>query len=160
MEKSYLKRKTELLVLSSDQDQLDVFLAGVRPEVRVEVLEPGDDVGRKIRSLLARRGYERVHLLGHGSPGAIMIGGCLLQRGAFKAIRPRRGRADPFPRGLCFWSCMTGRGLAGALLMRAVASRFRSLVYASQQNVGHGKSGGTWNLKAFKGGKKLRQAGI
>ncbi|MEY4680838.1 MAG: hypothetical protein RLZZ276_2487, partial [Pseudomonadota bacterium] len=136
----------EVLVADAGVDGLDALLAGLRPGVALRLVGAGDDGLGEMAAALASPGLDTLHVLGHGEPGAVALGGARLDPDSLGAlagaVRPRAGSILD----ICLWSCRTGAGKEGAEFMSKLADATGATVFASSGLVGHEGKGGSWNL--------------
>ncbi len=116
----------------------DVLLASLSPDTDVWRVDADTDFASMLRAALLR-GYERLHFLAHGQPGAVMFGGKLRDVDDFIA----NSVGDKAP-SLHFWSCRTGAGAAGNAFVQRVSAAFGSVVTAFSGLVGAADKGGCW----------------
>ena len=125
-------------------------------DVLLDRLETGTDLWRvelcaDFSSLLKEAfscGYERIHFLGHGQPGAITLGGRKLQVDDFAVPSDAKFAVAP---SLHFWSCLTGAGEKGRAFVDGVAKVLGSAVTAFNGLVGARSKGGSWLPDVFSG---------
>jgi len=118
-------------------------------EVLLGRLEPGTDLWRvdsdgDFRGMLSdalSRGYETLHFLGHGQPGAITFAGRAFAVEDFTALSSGLFSGK---RALHFWSCMTGSGARGRAFVDGISQAFGAVVTAFSGLVGSGSKGGSW----------------
>jgi hypothetical protein len=137
----------EMLIADAAVADLNILLAGLAPNVRSRLIQPGEDALGAIFDALAQPGLSRLHLLGHGMPGAIVLGGRQLGAGDFR--RRAAGvtvNAAPRQLDIAFWSCLTGCGKQGRTFVEAVAGATGARVSAASGLVGSAARNGSWNL--------------
>lgn len=146
----------EMLIADAAVQDLNILLGGLAPNVRSRLIQSGEDGLGAIFDALAQPGLTRLHLLGHGMPGAIVLGGRQLGAGDF---RRRAGatanagvnvntnvNAAPRQLDIAFWSCLTGCGKQGRTFVEAVAAATGARVSAASGLVGSAARNGSWNL--------------
>ena len=77
----------EILIADASVDQLDVLLSGLRPSVQVRLLNPQDDVISLLVKTIASSNLDTLHLLGHGAPGEIILGGKVINLSSLDEIK-------------------------------------------------------------------------
>ncbi|MES3024950.1 MAG: DUF4347 domain-containing protein, partial [Pseudomonadota bacterium] len=130
--------------------------AAIRSGVELVMLDPTRDAFTQMAEhLQGRQGLDAIHLITHGSEGAIMIGGQsfggaeLAQRGTDLAAI---GRALGANGDLLLYGCDIGAGSAGAALLGALAEGSGADVAASTDATGAALPwGGDWALEASTG---------
>jgi len=140
----------EMLIADAAVTDLHILLAGLAPGVRSRLIQPGEDGLGAIFDALAQPGLTRLHLLGHGAPGAIVLGGRQLGEGDFRRAAGVNVNAavNTAPRQLdiAFWSCHTGSGRQGRAFVEAVAGATGARVSAASGLVGSAARHGSWDL--------------
>jgi len=92
---------------------------------------------------MAVPGLKTLHLLAHGAPGEISLGGRTLTASDF---RSRFDGAAERDLDIAFWSCNTGSGDLGQSFVKAVAETTGARVAAADGLVGSAEKGGSWNF--------------
>ncbi|NCV20863.1 MAG: DUF4347 domain-containing protein, partial [Chloroflexi bacterium] len=93
---------------------------------------------------------DTLHVLGHGAPGEVILGGQKIDTAAMPELKSRlHKQADTTnpDTQICLWSCRTGADLTGEVFMNAFAQTTNATVFASENLVGHTQKGGTWTLE-------------
>ncbi len=133
----------EILIADAQLEDLDTLLAGLGSDVETWLVQPGDDAVARIFTALATPGLSKLHLLAHGMPGGIALGGKRITIGDFTGRYDGAAQRDL---DIAFWSCETGAGAAGQAFVAAVAQATGARVAAAEGLVGHAERGGNWNL--------------
>ncbi len=133
----------EILIADAKLEDLDILLAGLGADVETWLVQPGDDAVARIFTALATPGLSKLHLLAHGMPGGIALGGKRITIGDFSGRYDGAAQRDL---DIAFWSCETGAGAAGQAFVAAVAQATGARVAAAEGLVGHAERGGNWNL--------------
>lgn len=133
----------EILIADAGIANLDILLDGLQAGVQAWLVAPGDDAVGLLIEAMAMPGLTTLHLMAHGLPGAIVLGGRSMTAADF------RGRFDGAAErdlDIAFWSCHTGSDAAGQQFVQAVAQATGARVAAASGLVGHASKGGSWNL--------------
>jgi hypothetical protein len=133
----------EILIADSGVEDLASLLEGMNPGVQAWLVQPGDDAISLIAKALASPGLRALHLLAHGSPGAIHMGGRVLKAADFRSRFDGGAQRDL---DIAFWSCHTGADDAGQDFVAAVADATGARVASSRGLVGNAELGGSWKL--------------
>ncbi|MCJ9429646.1 DUF4347 domain-containing protein [Kordiimonas marina] len=137
-----------LLVVDSSVEDRDILLAGLSDAVDVIVAEPSGLAGLAAK-LGARAPVGSLHILTHGEPGAITLGGeridaAALQKGGpiADALAGLMGAGSR----LALWACSAGASSLGQAFTDALGALTGARVFASSQPVGARAAGGTWDI--------------
>ncbi len=141
----------EVLLADASVEQLDVLMAGLRPGVEVQLITPQDDALHAMAQVLSDPSLDTLHVLGHGAPGEVILGGQTLNTSALPHLAAQLN-VNAFSDShlqpqICLWSCRTGAAQAGETFMNALANTTQATVFATEQLVGNAAKGGTWNLE-------------
>ena len=140
----------EILIADAHVEQLQVLLSGLRPGVHVQLVTTQDDAMDMLAQALADPELDTLHVLGHGAPGEVILGGQKIDTAAMPELKSRlHKQADTTnpDTQICLWSCRTGADLTGDIFMNAFAQTTNATVFASENLVGHTQKGGTWTLE-------------
>jgi hypothetical protein len=147
--------RTEIVFVDSTLDHLPRLLAGLSPRAEVRLFDgAGDGLAQIADALAGRAGIGALHLLSHGSPGALALGTVTLDAGevARRAVPLAAiGRALGAGADLLVYGCHAGAGAAGAALVRALAWATGAAVAASAGPTGAAAAGGDWRLEVRHG---------
>jgi|GEM_PF-2955418 len=130
----------EILIADADLADLHILLDGLAPHVAVHLVQSGDDGVASIFDALANPALDKLHLLAHGTPGGIVLGGKEIRAADFLGRYDGSAQRDL---DIAFWSCRTGAGVEGQAFVRAVAQATGARVAASADLIGQG---GSWHL--------------
>jgi hypothetical protein len=133
----------EILIADASVKDLSVLFDGIKPSVDVWLLKTGEDAISQIIKAMAVPGLKTLHLLAHGAPGEISLGGRTLTASDF---RSRFDGAAERDLDIAFWSCNTGSGDLGQSFVKAVAETTGARVAAADGLVGSAEKGGSWNF--------------
>lgn len=134
----------EALVVDGGVDGLGVLLGGLASGVQAYRIGPNQDPWPVLLRELANPALKRLHLLGHGRPGELVLGRLRLRERWLRQFAPLQ-RSTPLE-AICFWSCHTGSGAAGLHFIQRVADLTGSVVFAATTPVGASSHGGSWSL--------------
>jgi len=81
----------EILIADASVDQLDVLLSGLRSSVQIRLLNPHDDVISLLVQAISSSNLDTLHLLGHGAPGEIILGGKVINLSSLDEIKNKYG---------------------------------------------------------------------
>jgi hypothetical protein len=140
---TFQRLSREILIADAQVEDLDILLAGLAPNVETWLVQPGDDAVARIFTALATPGLNKLHLLAHGMPGGIALGGKRITIGDFTGRYDGTAQRDL---DIAFWSCETGAGEVGQAFVAAVAQATGARVAAAEGLVGNAERGGNWNL--------------
>ena len=145
----------EILIADANVKDLGILLAELNPGVAKWLVKRGDDAIGLIHQALSIPGLKTLHLLAHGSPGKICLGGRAITAADF---RSRFDGAAVRDLDIAFWSCRTGAHQAGREFVQAVAEATGARVATAQGLVGSADKGGSWHLSAAVGAPFSDQA--
>jgi len=138
-------QRSSLVIADAGIADADILLNQLEPGIDLWRVESCPDFGALLREAL-QGGYERLHFLGHGQPGAITIGGKLLDLEDFAVSSTLKSEAAP---SMHFWSCLTGYGAKGRAFVDGIAQAFDTAVTAFSGLVGAKERGGSWFADVF-----------
>jgi len=114
----------ELLVVDTRIPDWPALVERARPNVQVLLLDASADPLAQITAAIGDRPIDGIHLLAHGDPGALRLGGLVLDRQGVDryALELAQLGAGLTPDGdILLYGCDTGKGEAGRLLIEALA---------------------------------------
>jgi hypothetical protein len=142
--------RSEIVFIDPGVDDIDVLLAGLRPEVEGVVLDAVQPAPRQMAQALAgRRGLAAIHVIAHGAPGKVQF-----SAGALSVATMADHASDlaVIGRGLrdggtlALWSCDAGMGAHGTAFVDALSGAAGAAVAAAAGRVGAAAKGGSWEL--------------
>ena len=133
----------EILIADAGVEDLNTLLDGLDAGVATWLVQPGEDAVGQIIKAITTPGLKTLHLLAHGAPGQINLGGRAITAADF---RSRFDGAAERDLDIAFWSCNTGAGDAGQSFVQAVAEATGARVAAADGLVGNAEKGGSWGL--------------
>jgi hypothetical protein len=152
---SSLQRAVEFVFIMDDVPDLSGMLQHMPPGKEVHVLSStGDGLAQMADLLAGFQDVSSIHLVSHGSAGALQLGDTLLTadsigKHAADLARVRSSLAEGAD--LLLYGCEAGAGEAGAALMNALAQATGADVAASTNVTGAAALGGDWTLEAHRG---------
>ena len=152
-------RTKHVFVYDKDVEQHEKLLQGLDTNCLAVAVSTGQAV-EKLRDTLNDPLLGTLHVLGHGQPGAITLGGETIDTHKWvHSVADSDGGAPVFAfeesgaqaqtrknLEINFWSCRTGEGEIGMNFLNTVAQTTGATVNASSDLVGHEAQGGSWNL--------------
>jgi len=129
-----------LVIADAAIEDVERLLAQLAPDTDLVRVDSCSDTAGILEHAL-ESGYESLHFLGHGQPGAISLGGKTLEASDFTAHSHNDAVGTP---SLHFWSCLTGAGAAGRSFVDRISQAFGSAVTAFSGLVGAKGLGGSW----------------
>ncbi|MGR3742659.1 MAG: DUF4347 domain-containing protein [Pseudooceanicola nanhaiensis] len=137
-----------VLIIDASLADLPSLLADAGDHARTRIVGPGEDALRSITEELARGPAVALHLVGHGAPGRITLGGQVIDA---VAIRERaaltQSWAEPLAGGdILIYGCNSGAGDRGQALIHALSEMTGATVHASGSVIGRTPVGPNWDL--------------
>ncbi|HYD95539.1 MAG TPA: DUF4347 domain-containing protein, partial [Noviherbaspirillum sp.] len=145
----------EILFVDPAVPDLEVLLAGVRDDVLVVRLDPQQDPFEQIGNALEQNpGVGAMHLVSHGGPGFLTLGGHSITIADLDARAPalsawRASLAEGAD--LLIYGCDVAAGDAGQQFVARLAAITGTDVAASRDATGGAAAGGDWQLEAAVG---------
>ncbi|MBD8564745.1 DUF4347 domain-containing protein [Oxalobacteraceae sp. CFBP 8763] len=146
---------TVIVFVEADVADYQLLLDGLPPGAEVHVLDPGLDGLAGIAAVLkGRSGIDALHIVSHGSEGAVSLGALQLRRDNLA------GHADDLATirqalhadaDILLYGCSVGAGTAGAAFVDALAGATGADVAASTDLTGATALGGNWTLERSSG---------
>ncbi|UUX51135.1 DUF4347 domain-containing protein [Nisaea acidiphila] len=141
-----------LAVIDPAVPHADRLVEGAAPDIGIA--RPSVGMGDAVAAALADAGtpVETLHLVSHGAPGRLTLGGRSLDARAL-AERGRRWRRHLAPGAtIVLYGCSAGRGDAGRTLVRKLARATGARVLASSTPTGATDRGGDWRFDVASSG--------
>jgi Ca2+-binding RTX toxin-like protein len=150
----------EIYFIDSAVSDIGALIAAVPRSAEAHVLQAAGDGLDQVLSLLAgRSGYDAVHILSHGRPGALVLGERVIdgdELDARAADLIRLGRALNAGGDLLLYGCEVGKGDAGRAFVGRIAELTGADVAASETLTGAAALGGDWRLQVRHGAVAAR----
>ncbi|WP_274627603.1 DUF4347 domain-containing protein [Arvimicrobium flavum] len=141
--------KTVVIVDGALAD-VDALLSSVSESAEIVRLEPGTEgLGRIAGWAMGKAGYEAMHVLSHGQPGAILLGGRVIDGPALdESAKELASIGEALAPGadILLYGCETGADAAGRSFIDRFAAATGANVAASSSKVGSAELGGCWDL--------------
>ena len=132
-------KPVDILLADASVEQLDVLLQGLEEGVQVQLVTPQDDALALLADALNKPGLDTLHVLGHGAPGEVILGGQRIDAAAMPALKRQLKNLDAvssshsFDTQICLWSCRTGAELSGDIFMNTFAQTTNATHHQSSQ---------------------------
>jgi hypothetical protein len=127
------------------------LVAAFRPDVEVHVLDAGQDGLAQMEAILqGRTGLAALHVIGHGSEGALNMGSVTLDSatiGSHGQVLAEIGSALAPDGDILLYGCDVGASAAGAQFVGQLAQLTGADVAASTDLTGGAQLGGNWTLE-------------
>lgn len=154
--------KKEVAFIESNLADYQTLVDGVKPGVEVVLLDGSRDGLAQITQWAeSHTGYDAIHVLSHGSEGALRLGRDTLNATALadasvRAELVRLGRALAEDGDLLLYGCNIAADVQGQRFVDSLAAATGADVAASEDLTGNTKLGGDWNLEYVAGGQNAR----
>lgn len=161
-------RGREMLFIDAGVGGLRHLADALRAGIEVHLLDgERDGLAQIAEALAGRTGIEALHIVSHGSPGALALGTGVVDAAALDARAPELaaiGAALGDGADILLYGCEVGAGTAGADFVSRLAAATGADVAASHDPTGAAARGGDWVLEhrlgAIEAGIVLNEAGI
>lgn len=152
---SGLSQPRQLLVIDCSVADWQTFAGNVTPGTDVLLLNgAADGLVQIARAVSAQGRYDAIHIVSHGSGGALRLGTRTVDSAAiarYSAELSAIGAALADDGDLLLYGCDIGAGQQGADFLSALARATRADVAASTDRTGASHLGGDWSLEAATG---------
>ena len=148
-------KQKEIAFIDSAVKDSQILADGVRPGVEVVMLDPqGDELAQIAKELRGRNSLDAVHIISHGSAGALQLGTRTL------TVQTLDDLADDFTTighalkkggDILLYGCNVATGSKGTAFVSALARATQANIAASIDLTGAAKLGGNWKLEATTG---------
>ncbi|MGB7329593.1 MAG: DUF4347 domain-containing protein, partial [Rubripirellula sp.] len=145
----------QLVLVDSSVPDLDSMLAGIDASSEIVLLSPDKSGVEQVTRILAgRQDLQSVHIISHGSSGALQLGNSVVTEATLveqqSAIR-QWSRSLASGADLMLYGCHTGQGEAGARFVDRLASLTGADVAASIDATGNAAQQGDWDFERVVG---------
>ncbi len=148
-------QRQEVVFITGDVRDITVLRAGLQPGQELHVLDAKrNGVAQMAQTLAGRRGVDAIHLVSHGSRGAVHLGAVDLngqsmteQAGDLHVI----GQALKPGGDILLYGCNVAQGAQGARFVDQLASATGHVIAASTDTTGTSALGGNWTLEYVTG---------
>ena len=129
----------------------EFLLAALAVPAQTIRIGPGDDALERVLKTVRKSPGERLVIICHGAPGALLLGEHTVTRDMLLA---RRNLLSRIGRALCgasisLYACSVAHGRDGHAFLAALSSGTGCPVSASSLSVGDAAKGGTWSLNTM-----------
>ncbi|UCF76052.1 MAG: DUF4347 domain-containing protein, partial [Betaproteobacteria bacterium] len=145
----------ELVFVDSAVRNYAELLKGISPDAQVVFIESGQDGIQRISEVLAgRQNVQAIHIISHGTDGAVKLGSLWLQDSNLnqhaEAIAGW-GKALGSDADLLIYGCNVAATESGRSLVDRLSALTGADVAASEDKTGHADKGGDWSLEYMTG---------
>jgi hypothetical protein len=133
-----------LVVADSEVTDVEILLDSLAEGTAVLRLSADLDPFPLVASALREHRPTHLHLVCHGEPGAVRLGGAVITGEPLATVL-----AAAHPAGLesiCLWACETADGRAGRKFLQTLADRTGARIHGAAGPVGNPDRGGSWEL--------------
>ena len=154
----------EIVFVDAAIPDAERLITAITAQRDVEVIRIGtaeDGVARITEQLALRSGISAVHIISHGSAGAVQLGTSTLDAGSVEARAAELlawRSALSINADVLFYGCDVAESEAGRVLLQRVAGLTGADVAASVDPTGHAARGGDWDLEFATGTVETRLA--
>ncbi|HXV12140.1 MAG TPA: DUF4347 domain-containing protein, partial [Burkholderiales bacterium] len=145
----------ELVVVDSAVRNPTELLKGISPDAELIYLQPGQDGIKQISEALKdRQNVRAIHVLSHGTDGAVKLGNLWLQDSNLDQHADAIagwGKALSSDADVLIYGCNVAATEAGRSLVDALSDLIGADVAASENRTGHADKGGDWALEYMTG---------
>lgn len=150
-----MNQATQILFIDAAVTDVAALLASVDSSIEVVQLSAGEDgLAQIARALDGRSDIGALHIISHGAPGALVLGGVTIDEAALAThgaelatIRAALGEGAD----LLLYGCDVAAGDTGAAFTQALAAATGADVAASTDVTGAARLGGNWTLESHTG---------
>ena len=153
---SSLTPRTEIVFIESNVADYASLIAGLDPSLEVHVLDAtGDGIAQMADILAERSGIDAIHLISHGSAGAVQLGTVTLDE---ETLQSRRAELETIGKSLSedgdllLYGCNVAQGQSGIDFIGKLAQATHADVAGSKNATGESSNGGDWILETSVGG--------
>ncbi|HVK56319.1 MAG TPA: DUF4347 domain-containing protein, partial [Burkholderiales bacterium] len=149
------KTKQEVIFVDANARDYQTLIDEIGPNAEVVVLESNSDGFAQMASYLAdRHDIDAVHLISHGSEGAVQAGNAWLNSeniAEYADALTQIGSALSSDGDILLYGCNVGADNAGQSFVQAIAGITGADVAVSTDPTGAASKGGDWVLEAYQG---------
>jgi|GEM_PF-1893169 len=145
----------QIVFVDSQVLDLSFLTNGVKPGIKVIILESDRNGISQITEVLKKKYYSKVHIVAHGSPGCLYLGNSQLNLDTLTQDKsdietwfspsPRPPLTTPSP-SLLLYGCNVAAGDAGQEFIAKLRNLTGREITASTTPIGNAKLGGNWQL--------------
>ena len=140
----------QILFIDSAVADAPTLLKGLDPAVEVLLLDEGQGLERIAARLEGRHGIDAIHLISHGEPGALLLGGSRVEQANLQNYSDELasiGEALSEDGDLLVYGCNVAAGDPGGAFVRRLGEMTGADVAASDDSTGAADLGGDWELE-------------
>ena len=145
------EQRREVVFIEGNVADVPTLVSAVQPGREVHVLDAArNGLAQMAEILRGRNGVDAIHLLSHGSPGALDLGALILKRNnlpdhaADLAVIAGALNSDA---DILLYGCNVAQGTDGAAFVSALAQGAHATIAASTNPTGAASKGGDWTLE-------------
>ncbi|NET36426.1 MAG: DUF4347 domain-containing protein [Cyanothece sp. SIO1E1] len=146
-----MESASSLLFIDTSVEGYQSLLNGVKPNIEVFLLDAHQNGIEQITQVLRQHPEaQAIHIISHGSPGCLHLGGTQLNLDTFEHYAPQLQdwfmpkREEPCT--LLLYGCNVAAGDAGAEFVEKLHRFTGAAIAASTTPIGHASLGGNWHL--------------
>lgn len=149
-----------VLVVDARVQGAQALADSAAPGTKVVVVDAANDGVAAVQAALDALGQvDSIQILGHGTPGQMLLGSSVLSAQSADTLRTAAWGAHLSANAdILLYGCGTGQGESGRALMQEMASLTQADVAASTNDTGSALAGGDWVLEASTGPIESRLA--
>src|SRR4028119_885311 len=144
------KNVSTLVFIDSNVEDYQSLISGVSPNAEVIILDETLDGIEQITERLAiEQNIEAIHIISHGSPGAVQLGANTLNSSNIKSFGPglKQWRKALIPGAdILLYGCNVAAGHAGYAFLTQLHQLTGANIAANSHRTGNSKRGGTWDI--------------
>jgi VCBS repeat-containing protein len=147
-------QRTEVVIIDAAVSDPDTLLQGMDPDIEIVRLDPGAGIADIAAALAGRADIDALHLISHGGPGALHLGGETIDLAALASHADSLaaiGDALGPDADLLLYGCAVGADGDGQAFVEALADMTGADVAASDDLTGAGAQGADWVLETSVG---------
>lgn len=145
----------ELLVIDADVAERETLLNGLDGAIEVVLIEGGrNGLAQMTAALKDRSGVDAIHIVSHGAPGALQLGGGSVTKTTLDGSRAEFAtwrKALSADADILLYGCNVAAGRDGGAFVAALADVTGADVAASDDSTGAVARGGDWVLERTHG---------
>jgi uncharacterized protein (DUF2141 family) len=149
---------TTLVFIDLSVEDAQSLMSGVVPSAEVILLDSRQNGVEQITAALAHRpGINRIHLVSHGGPGSLQLGGTQLTLENLDATADALGQwfsttnSSQNPPEILLYGCRLAEGSLGRAFVQRLGQLTGAMVAASDTLTGSAALGGDWELQVRTG---------
>ncbi|MDB9514376.1 DUF4347 domain-containing protein, partial [Kamptonema animale CS-326] len=141
---------SNLVFIDSNVEDYQSLISGVSPNAEVIILdETLDGIEQITERLATEKNIEAIHIISHGSPGAVQLGANTLNSSNIESFGPqlKQWRKALIPDAdIIFYGCNIAAGDTGHQFLAQVHQLTGANIAANSNTTGNSERGGTWDI--------------